>query len=131
MSFEDKLKARIKDQIGELMSDEDLKKLVHGSMNTIFFAKRTNPKYSAYGYGQSEPPELEPLLHEIVKEVLKPSVTAAVNAWVKEHPEDVAKAVTDVMTQGVGAALVSAVSTMFHGDLLSLQSNIIQRLKQP
>ena len=57
MSFEDKLKAKIKNDIGELLSDEDLQKMVKSSINSVFFDPRPNPKYksSYYWYTFNKP----------------------------------------------------------------------------
>jgi len=130
-SFEEKLRDRMKESIGELISDEDLAKLVDSSLQTVFFTPRPNPKYSTWGSGANEPSMLPPLLYELMKELLLPSMKEAINAYLKEHPEEVKTALDEVLKLGVGQAMMSAISYQFNGQLSVLQNNIMTQLSQP
>lgn len=127
ISFEDKLKTRIKESIGELVSDEDLKKLVDRGLEETFFQLRPNP---AKGYYSSSgvPDKLPPLLQEILKESLQPIVTKCVNEYISNHKEDVLKEVNNVINLGMGEALVKAITSQFSSQMLLFQSNIQNQL---
>ena len=47
-SFEGRLKARLKESIGDLVTDQDLSNLVNRSLEEIFFTERKNPKRGYY-----------------------------------------------------------------------------------
>lgn len=125
-SFEGRLKARLKESIGDLVTDQDLSNLVNRSLEEIFFTERKNPKR---GYYNNEPEKIPPLLHEIVKECLQPAVNAAVSAWVKEHTDTVNKTVEQVVTQGVGNAVLQAMNSQFQSQIFTFQQNVLQNLQ--
>lgn len=127
-TFETKLKSKIKESIGDLITDEELSKMVNRSMEEIFFAKRPNSKRNSYVYNSSEPEFLPPLIHEIVKDCLQPAVNSAVSEYIKSHPEIIKAAVNDVVSAGVGNAVVTAMNMQFQNQLLTFQTNINNQL---
>ena len=129
LSFEEKLKQKIKDGIGELITDDDLSKLVHRSLEEVFFTPRKNPKKTYYG-NNNEPDTIAPLLHDIVKEVLQPMVTEVIKEYVSSHHEEVIKVVETVVTAGVGNAVVTAMNMQFQSQLFNFQTNIQNQLAQ-
>ena len=126
-SFESRLKERIKDSIGTLLTDEDLSKLVHRSLEEIFFTERPNPKRT-YSYS-SEPEKLPPLLHDIVKECMQSVVTKAVSNWMTDHCATVNKTLEHVVTQGIGNAVLQAMNTQLQTQLFTFQQNVITQLQ--
>ena len=82
-TFEQKMKTRIRESIGDMLSDEDLEKMVERSLEEVFFNERKNPN----GGFHAKP--LPPLLHEIVKELLEPEVQKAVVKYIKKNPKEV------------------------------------------
>lgn len=123
-SFEEKMKARIKESIGDLVSDEDLTKLVERGLEETFFKPRPNPKYGSYGYNSSQPVTIEPLIQEILRETLLPSMKAAVETYLKDHHEEVMVMVDTVVKEGAGKAVVKAVELMFTSQMMSLQQSM-------
>ena len=116
-TFEERMKERIKDSIGELMSDEELKKLVHKSLDQVFF-QSTQVKD---GWHTKEVP---PLLNGIIKELLTPQVREAVIEYIDKHPDEIQKAVKDALSVGMGNALLNAFNNQFQNQLIQLQSRI-------
>jgi predicted house-cleaning noncanonical NTP pyrophosphatase (MazG superfamily) len=125
-TFEMKMSKRIKDSIGDLISDEELTKLVHRGLEEVFFTPRKNPKKSYYN--DNHPETIPPLIHEIVKEVLQPMVTEAIKEYVKAHNNEILKVVNDVVTAGVGNAVMTAMNMQFQSQLISFQSSIQNQL---
>ena len=121
-SFEEKLKDRIRDSIGELMTDEDLQRIVERGIDEVFFDERTE----GYGYNLKRH---SPLIHEVVKEVLKDRMNKAVDAWLSTHEEEVKTAVDRAVTQGAGNALVNSLNMWFEGSMHAMQSQIHQDLQ--
>jgi len=124
-TFEEKLRSRLRDSIGELMSDEDLKKLIDASMKSIFFDPRPNPKYN---YNNGQPTTIEPLLHELLKELLLPNMKIALDSYLKENADMVQKTLDEILLLGVGQAYVKAMNMQFQTQLAALSSSIYSTL---
>ena len=125
-TFEQKMKARIKEGIGDLISDEELSKMVTRSMEEIFFTPKKNPKKDYYN--SREPDTVPPLIHEIVQQCLQPAVNSAVNDYVKTHSEEVLQEINKVVTAGVGNALITAMNMQFQSQLFTFQTNLVNQL---
>jgi hypothetical protein len=123
-SFETKMKNRIRDSIGDLLSDEDLDKMVRRGLEEAFFTKRTK-KTSGYPYQE----ETTSLMHEIVTELLQPAVEKSVNNYLVEHQEEVKEIIERVVTLGIGNATLKAMDYNFNGALSMLQGNINNQLQ--
>jgi predicted house-cleaning noncanonical NTP pyrophosphatase (MazG superfamily) len=126
-TFEQRMKERIRDSIGDLISDEDLTKMVDRSLEEVFFKPRPNPKHTAY-YNSGEPATMPPLLHELVKEVLEANVQAAVREYIGSNQEEVNATIQKVVQEGIGAAVLGAMNSMFSHQLMNLQNNISQQI---
>ncbi len=126
-TFEQRMKERIRDSIGDLISDEDLTKMVDRSLEEVFFKPRPNPKYASY-YNAGEPATIPPLLHELVKEVMEANVQAAVREWIGSNQEEVNATIQKVIQEGIGAAVLGAMNSMFNYQLSNLQNNISQQI---
>ena len=130
-TFEERLKGRIKESIGELMTDEDLAKLVHAGMQDVFFKVRVQSDPNGYG---RRLPDKPPFLHEIVSELLAPQVEAAVAEWVAANQDEVRKTVAEVVEAGVGMAVVNALRYTFRDSMLAFSDHVdesFRKLGQP
>lgn len=116
-TFEDKMKKRIKESIGELITDEELGKLVRKSVDQVFF----EPTKIKVGWDTKEGPSL---LNGLIKELLTPQVKEAIQLYTNDHPEEIIKAVKETLSVGMGGALLNAFNSQFQGQLFTLQSNI-------
>ena len=124
-SFQERLKDRIRESIGELMSDEDLYKLVERGVEDVFFSPRT-VKTGHGGYPNTK--ELPPLINEVVQECLNDRMNKAVAEWLASHETEVSQAVSDCVRDGAGAALLRGITSAFRNEMSNLEMNI-QRTK--
>lgn len=122
-TFEERMKERIRDSIGDLISDEDLSKMVDRSLEEVFFKERANPKRTSY-YNSGEPDTLPPLLHDIVKTAMTEQVSEAVKEYIANNRDQVDASIKTVLEQGMGNALISALNGVFSTQLASLQVNL-------
>lgn len=127
LTFEQKLSAKMRENISSLMTDEDLSKLVHRSLEEVFFAPRKNPK-KTYSYNSNEPDFIPPLIHDLTKEMLQPLMLKVIQDYIKEHNDEVLTVVKEVVTAGVGNAVVSAMNTQFQSQLITFQTGIQHQL---
>jgi hypothetical protein len=124
-SFEEKMKARIKDSIGDLLSDEDIKKLIDKGLQDVFFTKPRikDPRDS---YKMIDGPTM---LEDIIKTCIQPAVEKVVREYVAEHQEEVFTNVQAVVSQGLGTAMFRSIDSMFSSQLLNMQSSIQNQLQ--
>ena len=122
-SFEDRMRDRIKESIGDLITDEELSRLVNRGLEDVFF-KPTTIKVDTWNTKAGPS-----LIHGLVKEVMSDRVREAVELYVRDHQEDVMAAVSKVVSEGAGAAVMSAVGAMFQSQMWTLQNNIGQQIQ--
>lgn len=121
-TFEEKMKARIKESIGDLIGDDDLKKLLDSAMHDVFF-KPSKIRVNSYDYKDGPS-----FLQELVKELMEPKVRELVKEYIDSNQEVVLKTLNDVVQEGVGMSMVKAMHSLFQQDLYTLQGNIHNRL---
>jgi hypothetical protein len=123
-TFEEKMRDRIRESIGDLMSDADLKKLLDRAVEENFFTEKiiTN----SWGCEESRKPAL---LQGLVKELLHERMDAVISQWLKDNEAVVNQAVADVVKMGVGGALVASLNHQFQMQLSNFQMNVEQQLR--
>ena len=117
-TFEEKMKDRIKDSIGDLISDEDLTKLVTQGVHEVFF-KPTRIKVNSYDYKDGPC-----LIESIVKDLLEEKVRLFAQQYVSLHENEVMEAVSKVAKEGAGAAILAAITSSFSSQLYMLENSI-------
>ncbi len=95
-AFEERMFEKIRDQMGDLMTDDDLRKLVGAAMQKAFFEPRVQP-----GNGYGSPTTLPPLFVALIEKQMTEAVRAAVSQWVADHPEEVAKVLKETIEAGI------------------------------
>ena len=79
----DRVVARLKAQpLGDLITEEDLHDIVKQAIPQTFFEPRI-VKTDSYGRTETK----EPLMLEVMRELLKDAAQRAAQAWVKENPK--------------------------------------------
>lgn len=117
-NFEEKMKDRIKESIGDLITDEELKKLLDAAMYDVFF-KPSKVKVNSW-----ETTDGPSYLQAIVKELLDKTVRSVIKDYIVNHTEEVEKTIKTVVENGIGAAMMSAFSSMFSTQFYQFQSNV-------
>ena len=124
-TFEERMKDRIRESIGELLSDEDLQALVQRGVDEVFF------KTHYVDDGRHQKREIPPLIHSVVKEVLTDRMKDATEAWLQTHEADVRDAMAHVIEDGAGMAMVKALNGYVADSMLRLEGDIINKLQRP
>lgn len=122
-SFEEKMKARLKESVGDLITDDELQKILYRGMDEIFFKSMDIVNEWGRVTGQKTP-----LAHTLVKELLKERVDVLLTQWIKDHPDQINDIIKEVVTAGIGNALISALTTKFQSDLYMFQNNLINKI---
>lgn len=120
MTLEERLKDRLRESMGELITDDDLLSYVRKGIDNVFFQPRSTKK--GYGYETKKP-----LIHEMVEKVLSERMEKAVRAWMQENHEEVAKAMNRAIVQGAGMTMIRAITELFE---TSWRSDITNKLRE-
>lgn len=79
----DRVVERLKAQpLGDLITEEDLHDIVKEAIPKAFFQKRVLPNRTGYGTE-----EKDPLIIEVMRDLLKDSAKEAVDKWLTDNPE--------------------------------------------
>jgi hypothetical protein len=112
---------RVRDSIGDLMTDEELAKLVDKAMHEAFFTP--NVKLDRYGHQQG-PVQAE--FVRMVAELVRGQVAAAVSEWVTTHRDDFAKIIDETIAKGMFGLVRQHFEEMVHSPLMGLQQQLYQ-----
>lgn len=120
MSFEEKLKQRIRDSVGELMTDEDLKKILERSIDEYLFKPRHNPSKGSFGS------DYPPFIEECIKRQMESKVSLAVDKWARDNPDKIDEAVQKVILMGIAGCVETAMGYRFSYMFQEIQQRIAQ-----
>ena len=124
-SFEERMRDRIREGIGDLLSEEEVKKLIDRGMEEVFLKPQSIPNTRGFG-----DPTIKPcILHEIVKEQLQPIVADCVKEYLADHKSEVEETIKTSLTNGVGTCLVQSINDIFSGAMYNFQSQVVQTVQ--
>lgn len=121
-TFEEKLRNKIRESIGDLITDEDLSKIVEKGIHETFFKAKIDP--SRYGNTVYK----DPFIVDILKELLQKEVNEQVNNWLENNPDKIKESMDKVIREGIGNAVLNALNSKFQNELFAFQSNIENKL---
>ena len=113
-SFQDRIKDRIKDSIGELMTDEELSKIVSRATEDIFF-KPTEVK-DRY-HTKTEPP----FIYGLIKELLQSEVNKATKEYFLRNKDLLSEQINVIVSDGIGNAVLKSLTRVFQQDIFDLE----------
>ena len=125
-SFEQKMKDRIKESIGELITDEELSALVLKGIDEAFFKPTKIPK-PGWGNDIIDGPSL---MTTILTDLLTEQVKVAADKWIVENQEMLTDMLEGVVQDGIGKAALGALDGYFKQHLFDFQMNIQNQLQQ-
>lgn len=118
-SFQEKIYDKIRENIGTLMSDEDMKKLVDTAMERAFF----QPVIANRGSYHNETKD-PPVIIGLMQELLKDQVRTAAQCWLDEHSEEVGKLVTESIEKGVFGMMRNYIDNKTSPALMNLKQEL-------
>jgi len=122
-SFQERIKERIRESIGELITDEELSKIVHRAMEEVFFDPIV--KEARWGAKQYE----QPFIHKLLRELLEKDVRKAVDEYMSSNQGAIAKEVRSVVEQGIGQTVINALTYRFSNEMIDLEKKISESIK--
>ena len=117
-SFEERMTDRIKDLLGEVMTDDELKKIVQRGIENAFF----QPQMKKNQWG-SEIVD-EPLAIKAVRQFARERADAVVEQWLKENTDKVSDILDGVIRAGVAKICAEAFERKFNEPLFRFQQEV-------
>lgn len=115
----DKVFEKVKDQLGDLITQEDLKPLVERAVNEAFFTPRGYK--NNYGSWVDQGP---PRFVELIEGAMKEAVSVAVKAEFAAKPNLIPDALDRAIAKGFTAMVLGAVDDMARGPMYELANNL-------
>lgn len=114
---------RIKESMGDLMTDDQLRGILEKGVEKAFFERRT---VDAGGYNNRR--EIPSLTDQVVKAYLDERMQATVKEWIAANPEKMQEVIQNMIDKGLLQSVAGAFENVFRGSfqcfLDSLQSQI-------
>lgn len=115
-SFQERLFEKIKTDMGSLMTEEDMKKLVETSIERIYFTGKKG-KQSNYPYNEfNEPPEIL----TIVKAAVEEQVKEQVKNYIGEHADLYKKTIEDTIAKGFTLIAITTIQNLMNAPLQTM-----------
>lgn len=125
-TFQERMFERIKAQMGELMTDEELKQILDRGIGEAFFKERIVVENA--GSYREEKRNLEShfttMLREELRDKAQQHAKARVEQWFAENPEVFRAAVDEAIATGFAQVVMNHVNAHLLGPLSMLQSNV-------
>lgn len=116
-AFAERIFDRIKDGLGDLMSDAELKVLLDRAIEEAFFKpRRTGPDYN--------PTHHPPYFVEMVRDLMKEAVEKQVKEHFTANAELIKEQVAETLQQGIGQAVLKALAAQWQDPLFQLEHNL-------
>lgn len=135
LSFQDRLKSKIQESMGDLMTDEDLAKIVEQGIQSTFFERRPNPRYANASYHEQRnmeatiPPLIETILKDVLGTKMEALVAAEVDKWFVANEDKIQTAVQETVTLGAGGAMLKTINHHFQQPMQNLSINVDQMVQ--
>ncbi len=118
-SFQEKISDKIKESIGDLITDEDLKPLIESSIKSLLLEKRKVPRNS--GYGTDTTPAL---LDEILRPHLDTQLRILAEEYFTANPKVLREAIDKVLGDGILTAIHRVIESRMYGPIERLSQEI-------
>lgn len=124
----DNVVERLKQQpIGDLITEEDLYDIVNQAIPKVFFEKRQETDNSGYSSRQVEK---EPLIFEIMRQVLKSHVEQLVKDWAVENADKILEHWKMVTDQNIVNYVEKIQNENANAQVKHMLSNLLNQLNQ-
>ena len=121
--LEEKLIAKIKESMGDIIGPEDLKPIVARCIEEIFFMPvLLSEHYGTREYGRS-------LVAGAILELMEPSVKTETAAWFQAHGGELAGEIKSIISDGLLKMIVRHLEQLWGDAFLTFGEEIIQKIQ--
>lgn len=129
--FQQRMFKRIRDDMGKLMTDDELKKIVEASVERSFFEPRVVMRDTGSFHGPKRD-EKEPLFLELMREEMRERINAlvapAVTKWVEEHGDEIKAELDKHLGQSFTQIVIGYVNQMAAQPVHALRQELEQKM---
>lgn len=127
-SFQEKMKERVTQGIGDLMPDEMLKQLIEKAIDDAFFKPQKQVIGSGYHQKQVDGPSW---FEEHLSKLIEPMLKEKINEWMQrpENAEVILKEIKPFLERSSNDAILSAFSQAFGANLQNMQWQLQTQLQ--
>jgi hypothetical protein len=118
--FQQRMFEKIRENIGNLLTDAELKKIIETAMQKAFFEERIDNERSDNWRSYKKPA----LMVESIEKLLKERVDAAITQWISEHKDEVEKIVSEIVGKGVAGLLQIYIMNIMAPGWTALQNSL-------
>jgi hypothetical protein len=122
-AFAERIFDRIKDGLGDLMTDDELKVLLDRAVNEAFFKPRLEP----IDRWSSVTKEIPSHFVTMTRELMDKQVQQQVNDYFEAHADEIKQKVADVLQQGIGAAVLAAIASQMQQPISALHAALASK----
>lgn len=125
-TFEQKMMDKVKDSIGDLMSDEDLKKIVDKGIEEVFFKPKERIKGSGY---HAERKILPSLIDDMLRDLLKERVKKAAEDYIADNADTLKIHLDKIVEDGIANAVITSLNAAFNSSLEQFQFGMTAQIE--
>lgn len=118
-AFQERMFNRIREQMGDLMTEQELKLLLDTAMQKAFFEERLTHD----SYGRVNERKL-PLFVELVQTELKTQVQVAAQEWMNNNSETVEKLIQETISKGMVSLVMNYLENKARTPLFEFASSL-------
>lgn len=120
-AFQQKMFDRIREQMGDFLTEDDLKALVEKAVNDAFFKPVV---VNSGSYNERREP---PYFVQLIKDHLRAEVSEQVTQFIKNNPETINNAIQEALGGGITKLLVQYFDSRWSAPLYELSSKLQQK----
>lgn len=123
-SFQARMKERIRDSIGELLTDEELKKMIDRTMEEVFFSSREVDD------GRWNKKTIPPMMHTIVEKLVSSRVEQEVKTYMEVHHGRILQLIRDALEQQLAESIINGFARVFQSPMQELAFSMEETVKR-
>lgn len=99
--FQTRMFERIRDSLGDLMTDEELKRVVDAAVKKAMFEPVTVMQKTDSWSSPKEVKIADSLVEKVAKELMNAMVRPLIEAWIQEHAAEIAPMIDKTLRDGI------------------------------
>lgn len=124
--FEERIKAKLVDDIGELLPDEVLSGMVESAMKEAFFKPRKIRVERSYG-GGSTVEDGEPWLIEVIRELVDAQVKEQAEKFLAANADHMKERLDEIIKNGLLKSMIEHMDMRLGSTMNDVVTQVIQR----
>lgn len=127
-NFEDKMKARMRENFGDLVPDELLAKLLERLIEETFFTKRKiseSPNRNGYEHEK----QIESIFSDDIRKLVAPTFNKCMKEFIAANEEKILEMLKEFMEQSASQMILTAFTEQFGATLTNLKFSLVNDLR--